>query len=375
MPTRYDRQERITGWSQAALAKARVLVVGAGALGNELLKNLGLLGVGHLLIIDFDHIEISNLSRTVLFRESDVNQPKAKIAAERARDINPDIDVQYLCGNVFHDMGLGFYRHSDLVMGCLDNIAARSHVGISCALTGVPYLDGGMWGLGGEVRWFLPGEDACFECTLTNEDRRQAFERRSCTGFQMEDAQVSARVIPTTINTAAIIGGLLSQEAARFLCGWEVVGGEALIYNGVSPKMHRARLTRDTDCTYHTPYRDVVPLGHSAATMTGDALIALAKRDLGASPIIELGRDFLVALHCPQCGTREPVNQIIAKVEASREVCSACGAMRASERVSRLEETDALSHRKLSELGVPPGEILAVRTSEQMRLFELTPYD
>lgn len=371
--TRYDRQERITGWSQAALSRARVLVVGAGALGNESIKNLALLGIGHLLIVDVDHIELSNLSRTVLFRETDVNQPKAKIAAERIREINPEIDVQYRCGDVFHDMGLGFYRHSDLVIGCLDNIAAPSHVGISCALTGVPYLDGGMWGLGGEVRWFLPGEGACFECTLTEADRLHAFQRRSCTGFKMEDSQAAEWVVPTTINTAAIIGGLLSQEAARLICGWEVVGGEALVYNGVSHNMHRARLIRDSNCTYHTPYRDIVALDHSAETMTGDALLALAERDLGEPPIVELGRDFLVALRCPQCGNREPVNQIIARVEESRAVCPRCGVVRESELVSRLEASDALSRRKLSELGVPPGEILAVRTGERMKFYELSP--
>jgi adenylyltransferase/sulfurtransferase len=371
--TRYDRQARISGWDQGALARAKVLVVGAGALGNELLKNLALLGVGSLLIVDFDHIETSNLSRTVLFREPDVNQPKAKVAAVRVREINPEVGVRDICGNVFHDIGLGFYRHSDLVIGCLDNIAARSHVGISCALTGVPYLDGGMWGLGGEVRWFLPGDSACFECTLTDEDRLQAFQRRSCTGFKMAELSATALAVPTTINTAAIIGGLLSQEAARLLCGWEVVGGEALVYNGVSRTMHRSTLTRDLDCAYHTPYRDIVALDHGAEAMTGATLLALARRDLGESPVIELGRDFLVSFRCPRCDNREQVNQLIAMVEESRAKCPVCSAMRVSEVVSSLAASDALNHRKLSELGVPPGEILAVRTGEQMRFYELSP--
>src|SRR5690348_14656367 len=69
---RYARQQLIEWWNQERLRNARVLVAGVGALGNEVLKNLALVGVGHLLLIDFDRVEYSNLSRTVLFRENDV---------------------------------------------------------------------------------------------------------------------------------------------------------------------------------------------------------------------------------------------------------------------------------------------------------------
>jgi adenylyltransferase/sulfurtransferase len=84
---RYDRQQRIDGWDQKALQAARVMVVGAGAIGNELIKNLALLGVGHLLIIDFDRVEASNLSRTVLFQHSHLGQSKAQRAAGEAAAI------------------------------------------------------------------------------------------------------------------------------------------------------------------------------------------------------------------------------------------------------------------------------------------------
>src|SRR5689334_17642368 len=98
---RYDRQERITGWDQAALRNAYVLVAGAGALGNELIKNLTLMGVGHLLIIDSDTIEPSNLSRTVLFRETDIGKPKAQTAAKAAALLNPEVDLRWIDGDLF----------------------------------------------------------------------------------------------------------------------------------------------------------------------------------------------------------------------------------------------------------------------------------
>src|SRR3954466_3490505 len=77
---RYGRLRLIPWWRQELLAAARVLVVGAGALGNEVLKNLALLGVGTVYVIDIDTIEASNLSRSVLFRAEDGGLPKAKVA-------------------------------------------------------------------------------------------------------------------------------------------------------------------------------------------------------------------------------------------------------------------------------------------------------
>jgi molybdopterin/thiamine biosynthesis adenylyltransferase len=369
--SKYDRQERIRGWNQQALADATVLVIGAGALGNETLKNLALLGIGHLQIVDFDRIERSNLSRTVLFRPQDMGRPKAEIAALRVRELNPDIDVEFLPGDVSYDVGLGYYRHADLVIGCLDNIAARSQVGMSCALAGTPYLDGGMWELGGEVRWFLPGETACFECTMTDADRQHASQRRSCTGFKVEESAVDRRVFPTTISTAAIIGGLLAQESTRLLCSWEVTGGEALVYNGLSGKMHRASLRRDPNCPHHSPYREVFELDQGPATLTASTLLDIARKRLDGPGVLELGRDFLRSFRCPRCGQVEEVNRVLGQVEQGRSMCPRCGDARQPEIWSRIEDSDECGQSTLAALGVPPREILAVRDHERVLLYEL----
>src|SRR6185295_5874786 len=88
---RYSRLRLIPWWRQEKLAAARVLVVGAGALGNEVIKNLALLGVGTVFVIDLDTVEPSNLSRSVLFRSEDGGKPKAEVAARRSEEINPDV--------------------------------------------------------------------------------------------------------------------------------------------------------------------------------------------------------------------------------------------------------------------------------------------
>src|SRR3954452_14550562 len=86
---RFDRFRLISWWEQAKLTRAKVLVIGAGALGNEIIKNLALLGIGNLFIADLDRIENSNLSRSILFRESDNGAFKAEVAARRAKEIFP----------------------------------------------------------------------------------------------------------------------------------------------------------------------------------------------------------------------------------------------------------------------------------------------
>src|SRR3954464_11874444 len=105
---RFARLEAIEWWDQPLLARSRVLVVGAGALGNEVVKNLALLGVGHLVIADMDRVELSNLSRSVLFRESDEGRPKAECAAQAAREIFPGMQVNAVVANVLADLGVGY---------------------------------------------------------------------------------------------------------------------------------------------------------------------------------------------------------------------------------------------------------------------------
>ena len=87
---RFARLRLISWWDQERLAQAKVLVIGAGALGNEILKNLALLGVGNVVVADRDRIENSNLSRSVLFRGEDCGLSKADVAAARAGKSIPD---------------------------------------------------------------------------------------------------------------------------------------------------------------------------------------------------------------------------------------------------------------------------------------------
>lgn len=369
---RYDRQQRIKDWHQDALSNAHVFVAGAGALGNEIIKNLALAGIGHILVVDFDTIELSNLSRTVLFQNGDIGESKAKVASKSASRLNHDVAVQYIHGDLIHDVGLGFYRHADLVISGLDNLAARSHVGRSCALAGVPFLDGGMWALGGEVRWFLPGEGPCFECTLSEKDRERVSERWSCTGLLGQDPNHVEQPRPTTVSTTAVIGGIMAQEAVSYLCGWGFLGGEAIVYNGKAKTMHKSSLPRNKACHYHHAYEDVVELKWGFSEITAGDLLEHSKTQLNGPAILSLGRDFLLEFYCNRCDQHESVNKPLGRVREEQMTCPACGNPRQTTTISEVDSAASYADRKLYQLGVPPGEILSARVKDQLRLYELT---
>jgi adenylyltransferase/sulfurtransferase len=128
------------GWSAEMLAKAKVMVIGAGAIGNEVLKNLALLGLGHIWVVDYDTIEYSNLSRSILFREEDCKEEryKAEVIAERLEAIHPGIKVYPVVGDLRQDVGLGLIREMDVVIGCLDNLLARRELSRRCSKAGKP---------------------------------------------------------------------------------------------------------------------------------------------------------------------------------------------------------------------------------------------
>lgn len=367
--SRHDRQQRIPGWDQARLAAATVLVAGAGALGNEVLKNLALLGVGHLLIVDLDVIEPANLSRTLLFRETDLGRPKAVVAAEALRQLNPAGQVTALVGDMRFVLGLGRLHACTLALGCLDNQGARAFLSRMCQLAGTPLLDGAMWALGGEVRSFLDAEGPCFDCTLTPDERSDLWLRYSCSsGFRVGEAVAPAA---TTITTTAIVGGLLAQEAARILQGLPVEHGSALVYTGQIGRLHRATLRRDPACPNHRPltWSQVLPLPGTVAVLTAAALLDAAQPDLPGEPTLDLGRDLLLRLDCPSCGRSETVGRVQGLVDVSAVVCPHCDAPRTPQVSATVGRADAWADWTLARLGLQPGDVLGVRFHEQVRLY------
>lgn len=196
--------------------QARVLVAGAGALGNEVVKNLALFGVGHIYVVDFDQIEISNLTRSILFREDDAYSHafKADIVAKRAKEINPQIEVTPIVGNLFSEVGFGLYRSVDVIIGCLDSRLARYQLNRMAMRAGKSWIDGSIENLTGVVKVFTPGM-SCYECGLSREEFNNIMLRTGCA--DVVRTQTEHGRVATTPISASIVGALQVQEAMKLI--------------------------------------------------------------------------------------------------------------------------------------------------------------
>lgn len=209
------RQELITWWDQQKLQNSHVLVVGAGALGNEIVKNLALVGVGKISIVDMDIIERSNLSRCVFFRESDDGSYKSEVLAREAKRLNPDLEVQYFTCSV-QELGDAFMEQFTLVIAGLDNREARVWLGGALRRVGKIWIDGAIEGLQGKVQTFVP-DGPCYACTMSANDWKQLAHRRACKLLGTEE--ILAGHTPTNATTSSIIAGIQTQEAIKYLVG------------------------------------------------------------------------------------------------------------------------------------------------------------
>jgi len=359
----------ISWWEREKVVNAKVMVVGAGALGNEVIKNLTLMGVGHIFIVDFDTIELANLSRSVLFRESDSGRKKAEVAAARAKEINPNVHVQYFHGDITTALGLGVFRRMDVIIGCLDNREARLAVNRFSYWINKPWVDGAIQEFLGLARVFIPGEGACFECTLTEQARRDLSVRYSCPLLARENILLGK--VPTTPTIASIIAGIQSQEALKLIHDKPVEPGKVLHFNGMTNEMHTTAYTPMEDCESHWTYGDITELPLRADTTTLDDMLQIAHRDLGQDAVIELDQELVLALNCPQCGTHEEVLRPISEVRFNRAHCSVCGLLREIEMTHTIHGDENFLSRTLASIGVPPLHILRAYNTEEYRFYEL----
>jgi adenylyltransferase/sulfurtransferase len=367
---RYSRLRLIAWWDQERLRRAQVLVVGAGALGNEVLKNLALLGTGHVVVVDCDHVDLSNLSRSVLFRPQDRGQPKAVVAARAVRDLNPDVRVTALPENVLTGVGLGWFRDADVVIGCLDNREARLWVNRACWKLSKPWIDGGIQELNGVVQVFTPPDKACYECGMTEMDYRLIQLRHSCPLLRREDL-LSGKV-STAPTIAAVIGGLQTQEALKLLHGLPVAGGEALVFNGAANTSYRTQLPYREDCLSHDPLPPLVELPLSAGRDTAQQLFAAAREYLPTGALrLLLDRDLVVSLECRRCNTTVPVLRALPLVGVHDGLCATCGDWARPVLVHAVAAESELAGERLATLGVPPYDIVRVAGKSQEHAFLL----
>ena len=174
----YDRQFRLEGWSQKLVKNSRVLIAGVGGLGCEIAKNLAMLGVGRLDLVDLDIIEHSNLNRQILFAGAKMEEPKAVVAARKLTEINPNVIIKGYYTSL-ERLDPAVYQAADVVIGGLDSMNARLNLNAQCIRFKKPLVDGGISGYYGHIYTIFPYQNACYECNPLPEGKND--EMAACT--------------------------------------------------------------------------------------------------------------------------------------------------------------------------------------------------
>ncbi|MGH7624974.1 MAG: molybdopterin-synthase adenylyltransferase MoeB [Gemmatimonadaceae bacterium] len=149
---------------QQKLKDGRVLIVGAGGLGSPLALYLAAAGVGHLGIVDFDVVDVTNLQRQVLHGTKDIGRPKLDSARERVGDVNPHVHVETYATALTSANALEIIRDYDIVVDGTDNFPTRYLVNDACVLTGKPNVYGSIFRFEGQASVFATANGPCYRC-------------------------------------------------------------------------------------------------------------------------------------------------------------------------------------------------------------------
>jgi adenylyltransferase/sulfurtransferase len=361
---RFSRFRLIPWWDQRKIWNTRVLVIGAGALGNEILKNLALLGFGRIVVIDLDRIEESNLSRTVLYRTQDVGQAKAVVAARAVQTLCPDARVHPLVANVMYDCGLGLFAWSDLILAGLDNREARLWINRSAWKMNRPWIDGAIEGINGVARVFLPGAAPCYECTLGETDWKLLERRMSC-NLLARETDVAGKV-PTTPTISSIIAGIQVQEAVKLIHGLPTLAGRGFVFEGLNHTSYPVTYTENADCMSHYTLERVLELPQRSGEITLREILMRARQDLDAAEVaIEFSRDVIARLVCPACHEEERRFAAAGTVGYHEGRCPRCGQMRTVVTAHSYTGEEDFGDVPVEALGLPLYDVFTARAAER----------
>lgn len=377
--TAFDRAKLISWWSQEVVSSSKILVIGAGATGNETLKNLALLGVGKIFICDMDTVSVSNLSRTVLFGIDDVGKYKAEIAAQRILRMsnNPKCKVDYFVGDIVNKLGHGVFRRFDVVLGCLDNMLTRSDVNRRCCLFEKPYMDAGISELGLSLNVHRYPDSSCLECGMDSKDiARERMLRYSCDVFKKRAAQEGHAA--TVLISTAIVSALQVQEAIKALHQLNGINlevpiqyGKKYYYQGMNHLFEQMKVSRKENCSAHFSFGEIIETSLSAKDKLGNVLDHLEQL-LGYECVIDTYPDsaFVTVAKCINCHKDLSVHKPMSDIYSDELYCPDCtksdysGYTPEYTAVDIFGKDSPLLNYTLVQLGIPLLHVLTVRAKD-----------
>jgi len=211
---RYQRQILYTGFGeqgQNKLKHSHVVVAGVGGLGSPASIYLACAGVGHITIVDYDSVELSNLNRQILHWDEDIGKKKVFSAARKLAKLNPSIEVTSVCDKITEDSIKGIISGADAVIDAMDNLEARFIINSACVSEGIPFIHGAVHGFDGIITTIIPGKTACLTCIFPE------FPEESSPPpiFGATPALIASLQVTETIKLLAGLGNLLT---GKMLC-------------------------------------------------------------------------------------------------------------------------------------------------------------
>ncbi|MGY6126046.1 HesA/MoeB/ThiF family protein [Paraburkholderia strydomiana] len=323
---RYQRHSLIDWFAQDSLKAATYAIVGCGAIGNEVAKNLALLGVGNIHLYDFDTIELHNLTRSVLFREDDVGENKAVIAAQRLKQLDPAVHALAFPGDFWESMDLSAMHQYAAVFCCVDNFQARIRLNQLCRLSGTNLVNAGIDSRHVMVEVF-PFADCpactCYECNLPSSVYQRIQERYSC-GWLKRVAYVE-RKVPTTIITSSLAGAHAASAGLRLgSAPGETHRPRRIYIDSITGNTTVSELSKNGTCLFCGEIDDEILIAKASSSVTSTLTDVVNNAD---ETVLYSSDAILVSAHCVTCEPAGP-RTIFARAsdfDSRLRQCSSCG--------------------------------------------------
>jgi len=231
---------------QLKLRGASVCIAGVGGLGSPAAMQLAAMGVGHIRLVDFDVVELSNLQRQHLYDVSSVGYPKVETAARRLRALNPYVQIEPLPLVIGAHNAEEIVRGMDVVVDGLDHMAPRYAINRACVKMGVPYVFGAAVSTYGNTSTIMPGQSACLECLF---------------GMIRDDALPSCSILGVHPSILSLVASIEVSEAVRILLGQEPRLANRLLHCDIGAlEFEGTEVARSDDCPVCGPVPGPSPL-------------------------------------------------------------------------------------------------------------------
>lgn len=230
---RYDRQIRVFGFGidgQKKLKSSTVLVAGLGGLGCPASLYLAASGIGKLILVDKERVELSNLNRQILHWSPDIGKLKVESIAEKILQLNPNVNVEPIALEISKDNVDDLVMKADVVVDGLDNYKTRFILNDACVSQGKPFVHAAVHGLEGQLLTVLPGKGPCLRCVFPSEPPQQT-------------------IVPVLSVTPGVMATLEVMEVVKLIAGLgKPCSDKLLIFDGYEMKFHEIKVERSPNC-------------------------------------------------------------------------------------------------------------------------------